>query len=70
MAFVETELHKIHLRLEALEGKAAETHLQPSEKVSQLSSVKFPKPLKHEEVVEEVKAPKNVEPVNHKKESK
>jgi hypothetical protein len=41
MGFVETELHKLHLRVEALEdGRPA--HLEPADEVEQNSTLKIP----------------------------
>lgn len=66
MAFVETELHKIHLRLEALEAKAAADHLQPASSVALASDVvEPPKPKAKHEPDPEVHKPEN-----HKKEAK
>lgn len=47
MALMENELHKLHLRLEALEGDVKELpeHLKPSAKVIQHSDVKTPEPV-------------------------
>lgn len=51
MGFVETELHKLDLRVAALEGKKHEDHLKPHSDVFQHSSVQLPS----EAVIEEEK---------------
>lgn len=53
MAFQETELHKLHLRLQALEGnKEIPAHLKPAQEIHQHSTVKFPTILPDESIDE------------------